>query len=128
MANEVDPRSGSEIGSTVTGARVVSVEWICTGSRSSPTPSTLMTHVMDPTVKIWPGYGRDEEPAEKAILFDKETTRTPLPGAPTVDRISSAVLRGVSHEGRLIGRETCDQEQEGNRDTQVRQVQAVSMT
>ena len=36
-----------------------------------------MTHVMDPTVKIWPGYGRDEEPAEKAILFDKEIARTP---------------------------------------------------
>ena len=86
-----------------------------------------MTHEMDPTVKIWPGYGRDEEPAEKAILFNKETARTPLPGAPTVDRISSAVLRGVSHEGRLIGREACDQEQEGNRDTRVRQVQAVSM-
>ena len=45
-----------------------------------------------------------------------------------IDRISSAVLRGVSHEGRLIGREACNQEQEGNRDTQVRQVQAVSMT
>ena len=45
-----------------------------------------------------------------------------------VDRISSVVLRGVSHEGRLIGREACDQEQEGNRDTRVRQVQAVSMT
>ena len=46
----------------------------------------------------------------------------------TVDRISSAVLRGVSHEGILIGRVACDQEQEGNRDTRVRQVQAVSMT
>ena len=34
-----------------------------------------------------------------------------------VDRISSAVLRGVSHEGRLIGREACNQEEEGNRDT-----------
>ena len=33
-----------------------------------------MTHVMDPTVKIWPGYGRDEEPAEKTILFDKENS------------------------------------------------------
>ena len=32
-----------------------------------------------------------------------------------VDRISSVVLRGVSHEGRLIGREACDQEQEGNK-------------
>ena len=79
-------------------------------------------------MKIWPSYGRDEEPTEKAILFDKETTRTPLPGVPTVDRISSVVLRGVSHEGRLIDREACYQEQEGNRDTRVRQVQAVSMT
>ena len=34
-----------------------------------------------------------------------------------VDRISSAVLRGVSHKGRLIGRGACNQEQEGNRDT-----------
>ena len=45
-----------------------------------------------------------------------------------VDRISSAILRGVSHEGRLIGREACNQEQEGNRDTRVREVQAISMT
>ena len=28
--------------------------------------------------------------------------RTPLPGAPTVDRISSAVHRGVSHDGRFV--------------------------
>ena len=76
-----------------------------------------MIHEIDSTVKIWPGYGRDEEPAEKAILFNKETTRTPLSGVPTVDRILSAVFRGVSHEGRLIGREACDQEHEGNRDT-----------
>ena len=46
----------------------------------------------------------------------------------TADIISSAVLRGVSHEGRLIGRGARDQEQEGNRDTRVRQVQAISMT
>jgi len=45
-----------------------------------------------------------------------------------VDRISSAVLWGVSHEGRLIDREARDQEQEGNSDTRVIQVQAVSMT
>ena len=37
-----------------------------------------------------------------------------------VDRIPSTVLRGVSHEGRLIGRDACNREQEGNRDTQVR--------
>ena len=122
MADEVDPGSGSEIGSAVAGARVVGAERICTGLRSSPTPSALMTHVMDPTVKIWPGCGRDEEPAEKTILFGKETARTPLPGAPTVDRISSVVHRGVSRDGRLIDREACNQEQEGNRDTQVIQV------
>ena len=79
-----------------------------------------MIHLIDPTVNIWPGYGRDEEPAERTILFDIETARTPLPGVPTIDRISLAVLRGVSHEGRLIGREACDQEQEGSRDTGVR--------
>ena len=117
MADEVDSGSGSKIGSAVAGARVVGAERICTGSRSSPTPSALITHVMDPTVKIWPGYGRDEETMEKAILFDKETIRTPLPGAPTIDRISLAVHRGVSRDGRLIGRGACNQEQEGNRDT-----------
>ena len=127
MADEVDPRSGFEIGSMVVGARVVGAEWIGTGSRSSPTPSALMTHVMDPTVKIWPSYGRDKEPAEKAILFDKETARTPLPSVPTVDRISSAVHRGVPRDGRLIGRGACNQEQEGNKDTRVIQVQAISM-
>ena len=104
------------------------IEPICSGSRSSPTPSALMTYEMDPTVKIWPGYGRDEEPMEKTILFDKETARTPLPGTPTIDRISSVVHRGVSHDGRLIGREACNQEQEGNRDTRVIQVQAVGTT
>jgi len=101
---------------------VVGVEPICPGSRSSSTPSALMTHEMDLTMKIWLGYERDEEPTEKTILFDKETTRTPLPGAPTVDKISSAVLQGVSHEGRLISRGARDQEQDGNRDTRVIQV------
>ena len=107
---------------------MVGIESICTGSRSSLTPSVLMIHEIDPTMKIWPGYGRDEEPTEKAILFNKETARTPLPSAPTVDRISSAVHRGAPRDGRLIGREACNQEQEGNRDTRVIQVQAVSMT
>ena len=55
---------------------MVGAETIYTGSRSSLTPSALMTHEMDPTVKIWPGCGRDEEPTEKSILFDKETTCT----------------------------------------------------
>ena len=45
-----------------------------------------------------------------------------------IDRISSVVHRGVSRDGRLIGRGACDQEQEGNRDTRVIQVQAVSTT
>ena len=106
---------------------MIGAESICTGSRSSLTPLALMIHEIDPTVKIWLGCGRDEEPKEKAILFNKETTRTPLPSTLTVDRISSAVHRGVSHDGRLIGRGACDQEQEGNRDTRVRQVQAISM-
>ena len=96
---------------------MIGSESICTGSRSSSTPSALMIHEIDPTVKIWLGCGRNEELVEKAILFDKETACTPLPGAPTIDIILSVVLRGVSHEGRLIGREACNQEQEGNRDT-----------
>ena len=83
---------------------MIGVESIYTGSRSSLTPSALMIHEIDPTVKIWSGCGRDKEPAEKAILFDMETARKPLPGAPTINRILSVVLRGVSHEGRLIGR------------------------
>jgi len=58
----------------------------------------------------------------------EDTTKPECVACINVDRISSTVLRGVSHEGRLIGRETCDQEQEGNRDIRVRQVQAVSMT
>ena len=107
---------------------MINTELTYAGSRSSPTPLALMIQEIDPTVKISPGCGRDEEPAKKAILFDKEIARTPLPGTPTIDRISSVVLRGVSHEGRLISRGARDQEQEGNRDTQVIQVQAVSMT
>ena len=84
MADEVDPRSDSEIGSIVAGVRVVGVERIYTGSRSSPTPSALMTHMMDLTVKIWPGCRRDEEPTEKAILFIEETACRPQPGTPTM--------------------------------------------
>ena len=38
----------------------------------------------------------------------------PLPGAPTVDKRCSVVLRGVSHEGRLIGRGARDQESDGD--------------
>ena len=83
---------------------------IYTGLMSSPTPLALMIHEINLTMKIWLGYGRDKEPTKCTILFDIETACTPLPGVPTVDRISSAVLGGVSHEGRLIDREACDQE------------------
>ena len=65
---------------------------ICTGSMSSLTLLVLMIHEIDPTMKIWPGCGKDEELVERTILFDMETARTPLPGVPTIDRISSAVL------------------------------------
>ena len=44
-----------------------------------------------------------------------------------IDRISSVVLRGVSHEGGLISRAACNREQEGNRDTRVRQVWAIGI-
>ena len=128
VVDEGDLRDGSEIGSAVVGVGVIGAVLIRTGSMSSLTLSVLMIHEIKPTVKIWPGCGRDEEPAKRTILFDMETARTPLPNAPTVDRISSAVLRGLSHEGRLIGRDACNREQEGNRDTRVRQVQAVTMT
>ena len=93
---------------------------ICTGSMSYPPSSALMIQEIDPTMKIWLGYGRDDEPIENIILFDIEIARTPLPSTPTVNRISSAVLQGISHEGRLIGRDACNQEQEGNRDARVR--------
>ena len=105
---------------------MVGIESIYTGLKIFPSPSTLMTQEIDPTVKIWSGFGEDEELEKCTILFFMETTRTPLPGVPTVDRISSVVLRGISHEGRLIGRGAHNQEQEGNRDTRVRKVQAVS--
>ena len=82
---------------------MIGAKTICVGSMSSPTLSALMIHEIDLTVKIWPGYGRDEEPAERTVLFNIETTRTPLPSALTVDKRCSAVLRGGSHEDRLIG-------------------------
>ena len=99
---------------------MVGAESICTGSMISPSLSALMIQEIDPTVKIWSGCREDEEPTKHTILFDMETAHTPLSGTPTVDRISSAVLRGVSDEGRLISRDACNQEQEGNRDTRVR--------
>ena len=76
VVSEGDLRGSSEIGSTVTGVGVIGVALIYTGSMSSPTPLALMIHEIDPTMKIWLGYGRDDEPTEKAILFDKETTCT----------------------------------------------------
>ena len=56
---------------------MIRTEMIYASSRSSPTPSVLMIQEIDPTMKIWPGYGRDKEPVEKAILFNKETARNP---------------------------------------------------
>ena len=41
-------------------------------------------------------------------LIHHGSARTPLPGAPTVGKRCSAVLRGVSHEGRLIDGGACD--------------------
>ena len=57
---------------------MVGAEPIFPDPRSSPTLSMLMTHEMDPTVKIWLGYGKDKEHVEKAILFNKgSNTITP---------------------------------------------------
>ena len=38
----------------------------------------------------------------------------PLPGASTVDRICSAVHRGVSHDGRFVGGDLRNQEPDGD--------------
>ena len=51
---------------------MIDAESIYTGSMSSPTLSASMIHEIDPTMKIWPGYGRDEEPAKRTILIDME--------------------------------------------------------
>ena len=40
--------------------------------------------------------------------------RTPLPGAPTVDRICSAVHRGVSRDGRFFDGGARNQEPDGD--------------
>ena len=42
------------------------------------------------------------------------TTHRPLPGVPTVDKRCSTVLRGVFHEGRLIGGGARNQETDGD--------------
>ena len=60
------------------------------------------------------------------VLIEDNFETIDLFRAPDVDRISSVVLRGVSHEGRLIGGGAHNQEQEGNRDIRVRQVRAAS--
>ena len=67
-----DIEGGSEIGSAVVGVRVIDVVLICIGLMSSSTLSALMTQEIDPTMKIWPGRGRDEEPAKRTILFNME--------------------------------------------------------
>ena len=128
MVDEGDLGGSFEIGSAVAGAGMTGAKSICTGSRSSSTLSALMVHEIDPTMKIWPGFGVDEEPAKRTILFVIETACTPLPGAPTIDKRCSAVLGGVSNKGRLIGRGARNQEQEGYRDIRVRQVRAISTT
>ena len=110
------------------GVGVVGAESICTVLKISPSPSALMTQEIDPAVKIWLGFGEDEELKKCSILFVMEIARTPLPGVPTVDKRCSAVLRGVSHEGRFIGGGARNQEQEGNRDIRVRHVGAVYTT
>ena len=120
VVGEDDLGGSSKIRSAVAGVGVVGTGSICTGSMISPSPSALMTQEINLTVKIWPSFGEDEGPTKRTILFIMETTRTPLPGAPTIDKISSVVIRGVFHEGRLIDRDACNREQEGNRDTRVR--------
>ena len=65
-------------------------------------------------MKIWPGYGEDEEPAKRTILFVIETTCTPLPGTPTIDKRCSAVHRGVSHDGRFVSGGARNQEPDGD--------------
>ena len=49
-----------------------------------------------------------------AIWFTMDRHARPLPGMPTVDKRCSVVLRGVSHEGRLIDGGVRNQEPEGD--------------
>jgi len=65
-----------------------------------------MIHEIDPTVKIWLGYGRDKEPTEKAFLFDKETTRNPLP--------SVLILSLSARDGRFASGGASNQEPDGD--------------
>ena len=71
---------------------MVGIESIYTGSMISPSSSALMTQEIDLIIKIWSGFGEDEEPAKCTILFVMEIAHTPLPGMPTIDRILSVVL------------------------------------
>ena len=77
----------------------------------------------------WPALGHPLlEPCPLMVVGSATSGISSMTLCGNVDRISSAVLRGVSHEGRLIGRGAYNQEQEGNRDTRVRQVRAISAT
>ena len=49
-----------------------------------------------------------------AIWLAMGSSAHPLPGAPTVDKRCLAVLRGVSHEGRLISGGAHNQEPDGD--------------
>ena len=49
-----------------------------------------------------------------AIWFAMDQHAQPLPGAPTVDKICSAVHRGVSCDGRFVGEDTRNQEPDGD--------------
>ena len=68
IVDEGDLRGGSKIRSAVAGVGVIGAVLIYTGLMSSPTPLALIIQEIDPTVKIWPGCGRDEEPMEKNHL------------------------------------------------------------
>ena len=56
----------------------------------------------------------DDVDLEVRHLVRHGSARTPLPGAPTVGKRCSAVLRGVSHEGRLISGGARNQEPDGD--------------
>ena len=49
-----------------------------------------------------------------AIWFVRDQRARAPWWAPTVNKRCSAVLRGVSHEGRLIGGGACNQERDGD--------------
>ena len=49
-----------------------------------------------------------------AIWFIRDQRARPLSGAPTVDRISSAVHRGVSRDSRFVGGSARNQDPDGD--------------